>query len=100
MRQLSVKVVNKVVEAKDIVSLELASVDGQPLPAFSAGSHIDVQVQPDGSTRQYSLLNDPSEQNRYMIGVLRDPASRGRASPSRWCAAAPPPAGPPGAARR
>jgi vanillate O-demethylase ferredoxin subunit len=77
MRQLSVKVVNKVVEAKDIVSLELASVDGQPLPAFSAGSHIDVQVQPDGSTRQYSLLNDPSEQNRYMIGVLRDPASRG-----------------------
>ncbi len=77
MRQLSVKVVNKVLEAEDIVSLELASVDGQPLPAFSAGSHIDVEVTPGGLTRQYSLLNDPSEQHRYMIGVLRDPASRG-----------------------
>jgi len=77
MRQLSVKVISKVQEAVDIVSLELASVDGQPLPAFSAGSHIDVQVRPDGLIRQYSLLNDPAEQNRYVIGVLRDPASRG-----------------------
>lgn len=77
MRQLSVKVVNKVQEAEEIVSLELASADGQALPAFSAGSHIDVQVRPDGLIRQYSLLNDPSEQDRYMIGVLRDPASRG-----------------------
>jgi len=73
---LSVKVVNKVEEAVDIVSFELAALDGQPLPAFSAGSHIDVHIR-DGLVRQYSLCNDPSEQHRYLIGVLRDPNSRG-----------------------
>lgn len=76
MSQLTVKVVNKVKEAEEIVSLELASVDGHPLPSFSAGAHIDVLIR-DGLTRQYSLLNDSSEQHRYMIGVLRDPESRG-----------------------
>jgi vanillate O-demethylase ferredoxin subunit len=37
---------------------------------------VDVQL-PGGLTRQYSLCNDPKETHRYMIGVLRDPASRG-----------------------
>lgn len=76
MSQITVKVVRKAQEAEDIVSLELASVDGKALPAFSAGAHIDVHIR-DGLIRQYSLLNDCTEQNRYVIGVLRDPASRG-----------------------
>ncbi|TFL14367.1 oxidoreductase [Pusillimonas caeni] len=76
MSQLTVKVVNKVQEAEEIVSLELASVDGKPLPSFSAGAHIDVYIR-DGLIRQYSLLNDSAEQHRYVIGVLRDPESRG-----------------------
>lgn len=76
MSQLTVKVVNKVQEAEGIVSLELASLDGKPLPAFSAGAHIDVHIR-EGLIRQYSLLNDSSEQHRYIIGVLRDPESRG-----------------------
>lgn len=76
MENLAVTVVRKTMEAVDIVSFELARVDGKPLPAFSAGSHIDVQV-PGGFTRQYSLCNDPRDQHRYRIAVLRDPASRG-----------------------
>jgi vanillate O-demethylase ferredoxin subunit len=76
MENLAVKVVRRAQEADDIVSFELARAGGAPLPAFSAGSHIDVQV-PGGSTRQYSLCNDSSEQHRYRIAVLRDPASRG-----------------------
>jgi len=76
MSQLTVKVVNKVQEAEEIVSLELASVDGKPLPSFSAGAHIDVYIR-EGLIRQYSLLNDSAEQHRYVIGVLRDPESRG-----------------------
>ena len=73
---LRVRVTRKVIEADDICSFELASVDGSALPAFSAGSHIDVQL-PGGLTRQYSLCNDPAESHRYLIGVLRDAASRG-----------------------
>jgi vanillate O-demethylase ferredoxin subunit len=76
MEELAVTVVRKRQEAQDIASFELARPDGSPLPAFSAGSHIDVQV-PGGLTRQYSLCNDAAEQHRYRIAVLRDPASRG-----------------------
>ncbi|MDO8251583.1 MAG: PDR/VanB family oxidoreductase [Rhodoferax sp.] len=73
---LSVRVARKALEAADICTFELVGVDGGPLPAFSAGSHVDVAL-PNGLTRQYSLCNDPKETHRYLIGVLRDPASRG-----------------------
>src|SRR5688500_12408479 len=76
MESLAVTVVRKRQEAQDIASFELARADGAPLPAFGAGSHIDVQV-PGGFTRQYSLCNDAAEQHRYRTAVLRDPASRG-----------------------
>ncbi|WP_213959459.1 2Fe-2S iron-sulfur cluster-binding protein [Variovorax sp. dw_954] len=73
---LQVRVARKTTEAVDIASFELVRDDGRPLPAFSAGSHVDVQL-PGGLTRQYSLCNDPGESHRYMIGVLRDAGSRG-----------------------
>jgi vanillate O-demethylase ferredoxin subunit len=73
---LQVRVARKAQEALDIVTLELVAVDGGTLPAFSAGSHVDLQL-PGGITRQYSLCNDPKETHRYLIGVLRDAASRG-----------------------
>ncbi|MBC8786091.1 PDR/VanB family oxidoreductase [Pseudomonas fluorescens] len=73
---IEVVVTSRRTEAQDICSYELASVDGSPLPAFSAGAHIDVHL-PDGLIRQYSLCNHPQERHRYVIGVLNDPASRG-----------------------
>lgn len=73
---IAVRVARKQQEAVDICTYELVAVDGGPLPAFSAGSHVDVHL-PGGLTRQYSLCNDPTESHRYLIGVLRDPASRG-----------------------
>ncbi|MFM0335484.1 PDR/VanB family oxidoreductase [Paraburkholderia fungorum] len=76
MSQIAVRVTKRSIEAEDVVSLELTHIEGQPLPAFSAGSHIDVLVR-DGIVRQYSLCNDPAERHRYVIGVLRDPNSRG-----------------------
>jgi vanillate O-demethylase ferredoxin subunit len=69
-------VARRVRETEDIISLELASLDGSPLPAFTAGAHIDVHVAP-GVVRQYSLSNSPAERHRYVLGVLRDPNSRG-----------------------
>ena len=73
---LKVRVAAKTVEAQDICSFELVSADGRALPAFSAGSHIDVPAGP-GLTRQYSLCNEPGESHRYQIAVLRDASSRG-----------------------
>ncbi|RJG04332.1 PDR/VanB family oxidoreductase [Noviherbaspirillum sedimenti] len=73
---IEVVVKKKQHEAEDIVSLELARCDGGVLPPFSAGAHIDVQVG-DGLLRQYSLCNHPSQQQSYLIAILRDPVSRG-----------------------
>src|SRR5689334_16828848 len=73
---LNVRVMRKAQEATDIVTFELADPSGQPLPPFSAGSHIDVHIR-DNLVRQYSLCNDPAEKHRYLIGVLRDANTRG-----------------------
>lgn len=73
---LNVRVARKAHEATDIQTFELVATDGSALPSFSAGAHIDVHL-PNGVVRQYSLCNDPGERHRYVIGVLRDPASRG-----------------------
>ena len=73
---ITVTVASKVIEAEDIAVFEFADAAGGDLPPFSAGSHIDVEVAP-GLVRQYSLCNNPAERHRYMIGVLKDPASRG-----------------------
>lgn len=63
-------------EALDVCTFELVDVNGGPLPAFSAGSHVDVNL-PNGMTRQYSLCNDPAEHHSYLIAVLKDQGSRG-----------------------
>ncbi|MFZ2737259.1 MAG: PDR/VanB family oxidoreductase [Burkholderiaceae bacterium] len=73
---IDVRVARKAEEAQDICSFELVAADGAALPAFSAGSHVDVEL-PNGLTRQYSLCNDPTESHRYLICVLLDPVSRG-----------------------
>jgi vanillate O-demethylase ferredoxin subunit len=59
-----------------IKSVELVAAGGGPLPAFTAGAHIDVALG-NGETRSYSLLNPPTETERYAIAVLRETDSRG-----------------------
>lgn len=73
---LTLKLVARTMEAADICSFEFAHRAGQPLPSFSAGSHIDLELGR-GLVRQYSLCNDPSETHRYVIAVRRERASRG-----------------------
>lgn len=63
-------------QAAGIAVFELARADGSPLPPFAAGAHIDVHVA-DGLVRQYSLCSPPGAAERYRIGVLDDPNSRG-----------------------
>ncbi|MGF6408492.1 PDR/VanB family oxidoreductase [Paraburkholderia sp. MM5482-R1] len=63
-------------EGKGIKSYELTSPSGAVLPAFEAGSHIDIHLK-NGIIRQYSLSNSPAERNRYVIAVLKDEGGRG-----------------------
>ncbi|WP_321814748.1 MULTISPECIES: PDR/VanB family oxidoreductase [unclassified Paraburkholderia] len=73
---LDVTVSRKWQEAQDIYGFEFTHADGNALPPFSAGAHIDVHL-PDGLIRQYSLCNDPGSTHHYRIAVLRDANGRG-----------------------
>ncbi len=59
--------------------IELAAADGRALPAAEAGAHVDVHL-PDGLVRQYSITNPGMTPASYVIGVLRESASRGGSS--------------------
>ena len=63
-------------EAKHIKTFELVDPESTELQAFSAGSHIEIEL-PDNIRRHYSLCNDPSETHRYLIAVLQEKESRG-----------------------
>ena len=63
-------------EARDVVVLDLRRADGDALPAFSAGSHLEITLD-NGLVRHYSLCNDPAERHRYCIGVGLARESRG-----------------------
>jgi len=67
--------------AEDVVALELVAADGKPLPSFDAGAHIDLHLPARAGgkpiVRQYSLCNQPGEADYYLLGVKREPRSRG-----------------------
>lgn len=62
--------------ARDIHWFELRDPQGQALPPFEPGAHVQVQT-PCGLVRPYSLCNDPQDTDRYCIGVKREQHSRG-----------------------
>ena len=66
-------------ETSEIRSFVLEACSGEALPAFEAGAHIDVFPLP-GFCRQYSLVNDPADRRRYVLGVKREQNSRGGSS--------------------
>ncbi len=61
--------------AEGVVHLVLGHPDGQPLPVWQPGAHIDLNYE--DLTRQYSLTGDPSDRSTWRLAVLRDKASRG-----------------------
>lgn len=73
---IDVTIINKQEEAEGIASFELAAAEGKTLPAYTPGSHIDVEIAP-GLIRQYSLCGTKEHNGRYFIGVLKDESSRG-----------------------
>jgi ferredoxin-NADP reductase len=71
--QLRIRSITYLDEA--INGYELVDPRGRDLPRFEAGAHIDLRA--GGSSRQYSLWNDPTERRRYCIAVLREETGRG-----------------------
>jgi ferredoxin-NADP reductase/nitrite reductase/ring-hydroxylating ferredoxin subunit len=72
---LRVRVARKWPVSAEVMAFELESI-GDPLPTHQPGAHIDVHL-PNGLVRQYSLTNGPGEAASYVIGVKREPDSRG-----------------------
>ncbi|MEM6311156.1 MAG: reductive dehalogenase, partial [Pseudomonadota bacterium] len=52
-----------------ITRYDLVSLDGAPLPEWTAGAHVDIVVAPE-YLRQYSLCGDPKDRSKYQIAVL------------------------------
>ncbi|GAB3628341.1 PDR/VanB family oxidoreductase [Pandoraea terrae] len=73
---IDVMVSKKEAIAEGVMHFEFRPASGERLPAFTAGSHIDIAL-PNGAIRQYSLCNAPQECDRYEIAVLLEPNGRG-----------------------
>lgn len=58
------------IEADDVVSLRLTEPDGQPLPSWQPGAHLELLL-PSGKLRQYSLCGDPTDHRSYRVAVRR-----------------------------
>ncbi|MCY0966244.1 PDR/VanB family oxidoreductase [Parathalassolituus penaei] len=73
---LTVVVRRRDLQAEGVVVLELVDPNGQALPVFEAGAHIDLHLG-EGMIRQYSLCSNPADVSAYRVGILKDPKSRG-----------------------
>lgn len=71
-----VVVKNRHVEGGNIAVMEFESATSAALPKVEAGAHIDVHL-PNGMVRQYSLCQNPNDEGKFRLGILRDPESRG-----------------------
>ncbi|OYT86927.1 MAG: oxidoreductase [Burkholderiales bacterium PBB6] len=76
MSNLLVRVHARTLLADGVLGFEFRAQDGQSLPPFTAGAHVDVWAS-ERLVRQYSLCNDPAETDRYQIAVQRSAVSRG-----------------------
>ncbi len=76
---LKVRLTQRTIEADGVLGLELQALDGKDLPPFTAGAHIDVHLQ-NNLVRQYSLRGATQDRRRYLLGIYRDPQSRGGSS--------------------
>jgi len=77
MNWIQVQVTKRSVIAERIVYLELEKVDGLALPTFQPGAHIDMRIPNSNLVRQYSMVNDPVDTQRYVFAIQKELHSRG-----------------------
>lgn len=73
---IAAKVSKVEVMADGITKYEFSAVDGNDLPAWEAGAHLDIVVAPE-FLRQYSMSGNPADRDQYQIAVLREETGRG-----------------------
>jgi ferredoxin-NADP reductase len=73
---IDVRLVEVKYAARDIHLFVFETPDGATLPKAEPGAHIDVHF-PNGTMRQYSLIDTDRSDVRYTIGVKRDAAGTG-----------------------
>jgi len=61
---------------RDTLLIDLEAVNGELLPDYEPGSHIDLYL-PDGQARQYSICEWVPKPKRYRIAVKRESNGRG-----------------------
>jgi ferredoxin-NADP reductase len=62
--------------AEDVIELTLAHPEGEPLPGWTPGAHIDLVLDAD-TVRQYSLCGSPADPSTFRVAVLLAPDTRG-----------------------
>ncbi|WP_068115830.1 PDR/VanB family oxidoreductase [Tropicimonas marinistellae] len=62
--------------AETIREIEFRRPDGGRLEGVEAGAHIDLAL-PGDVSNSYSLVNEPGDDQRFLVAINRDPASRG-----------------------
>ena len=60
----------------DICKYEFRTLNGEDLPPWQAGAHLDIVVAPE-YLRQYSMSGNPADRSTFQIGVLREDDGRG-----------------------
>lgn len=79
-REMNLTVVGKEDAADGVATLTLAHPDGDALPRWTAGAHVDLQLTSatgETLTRQYSLCGSPAVPDTWRLGILREPDGRG-----------------------
>ncbi len=73
-------VVSDVVTVNELIKrFHFTRADGQPLPAFSGGAHIIIEMQDGDVLRRtpYSLMSSPLDTTDYQVSIRRDDQGRG-----------------------
>src|SRR5262245_54376755 len=63
-------------ETDSVRLLDLRDPDGRALPLSTPGAHVDLRLSA-GLVRSYSLVGAQAHSGRCLLGVHRDPESRG-----------------------
>ena len=73
-------IVSDVVDVNSLVKrFHFELPDGAPLPAFSGGAHVVIEMQDGDQTRRtpYSLMSSPLDTSDYQISIRREDEGRG-----------------------